>query len=96
MKIILSAQAETDLVSVHQYLVARNPAAAVVLAKTFRAKLKNLAHFPFIGRDRSRLGRGLRSIVAENYLIFYRVERDCVFIVRVLDGRRDVDAEFHR
>lgn len=96
MKILLSAEAETDLVSVHRYLVARNPAAAVALAKTFRAKLKNLAHFPYIGRDRSKLGRGLRSIVAENYLIFYRVERDCVFVVRVLDARRDIDAEFQR
>ena len=96
MKILLSAEAETDPVSVRRYLVARNPAAAVALAKTFRAKLKNLAHFPYIGRDRSKLGRGLRSVVAENYLIFYRVERDCVFVVRVLDARRDIDAEFQR
>ena len=34
-------------------------------------------------------------MVAENYVIFYRVERNQILIVRVLEGRRDIDAEFN-
>jgi plasmid stabilization system protein ParE len=51
---------------------------------------------PFIGRERSIFARGLRSIVVENYVIFYRAERERILIVRVLDGRRDIAAEFER
>jgi plasmid stabilization system protein ParE len=29
-------------------------------------------------------------------VIFYIVERDRIVVVRVLDGRRDIDAEFQR
>jgi toxin ParE1/3/4 len=96
MKIIFSEEADSDLLQIHSYLAARNRAAAVSLAKIFKAKFENLAHFPFIGRDRSSLSHGVRSVVAENYVIFYHVERDRIMIVRVLDGRRDIDVEFQR
>jgi toxin ParE1/3/4 len=55
-----------------------------------------LTRFPFIGRDRSTLAQGLRSIVTGAYVIFYTVEPDRIIIVRILDGRRDIDAEFQR
>ena len=56
----------------------------------------NLVRFPFIGRDRSSLRPGIRSIVAGVYVIFYRVELERITIMRVLHGRRDIDAEFRR
>jgi plasmid stabilization system protein ParE len=34
--------------------------------------------------------------LANAYVIFYLVERDRIVIVRVLHGRRDIDAEFQR
>jgi plasmid stabilization system protein ParE len=34
--------------------------------------------------------------VVENHVIFYQVEQRRILIVRVLDGRRDIDAEFER
>ena len=39
---------------------------------------------------------GIRGLVAHPYVIFYLVERDRIVIVRVLHGRRDIDAEFQR
>ena len=66
------------------------------MAREIDRKFENLSHFPFIGRERSSLAPGLRSLVAGMYVIFYLVERDRVTIVRVLDGRRDIDAEFQR
>ena len=94
MKIIFSEEADLDLLQIHTYLGAQNRTAAVSLANTFNKKFESLARFPFIGRERSVFARGLRSVVAENYVIFYRIERDQIMIVRVLDGRRDIDAEF--
>jgi toxin ParE1/3/4 len=37
---------------------------------------------------------GLRSVVATPHVVFYRVVADEVEIVRVIDGRRDIDQIF--
>jgi plasmid stabilization system protein ParE len=39
---------------------------------------------------------GLRSVVVGMHLIFYIVGQDSITIVRVIDGRMDVDEEFRR
>jgi toxin ParE1/3/4 len=96
MKIIFSEEADLDLLQIHAYLDARSQAAALSLAGTFNRKFESLARFPFLGRERSAFAAGLRSVVAENYVIFYRIERNQILIVRVLDGRRDIDAEFQQ
>jgi toxin ParE1/3/4 len=96
MKIIFSEEADSDLLHIHTYLAARNRVAALALANLFNTKIENLAHFPFIGRERSIFARGLRSIAADNYVIFYGLEQDRILIVRILDGRMDIDEEFRR
>jgi toxin ParE1/3/4 len=96
MKIVVSEQADADLLQIFQYLVERNPNAADAIARDIDRKFKNLCEFPFIGRERSSLASGLRSIVAGIHVIFYTVESHRIVIVRVLDGRRDIDAEFQR
>jgi plasmid stabilization system protein ParE len=37
---------------------------------------------------------GLRSLVSDSNVIFYRVRDDIAEIVRILDGRRDIDSIF--
>jgi toxin ParE1/3/4 len=96
MKIVISEQADADLLQIFQYLAERNPNAAGAIARDIDGKFRNLCDFPFIGRERSSLAHGLRSIVAGIHVIFYIVERDRIVVVRVLDGRRDIDAEFQR
>jgi plasmid stabilization system protein ParE len=41
-----------------------------------------------MGRTRPEFGEGVRSFVAESYVIYYRHDGDLV-IARVLHGRRD-------
>ena len=54
-----------------------------------------LEDHPYAGRARDEVRRGLRSLAANPHVIFYRVTRDEVGeIVRVLDGRRDIEAIF--
>jgi toxin ParE1/3/4 len=96
MRLVVSEQAGRDLQHIYSYLAERNPSVAETIIKQIDQKFQNLSHFPFIGRERSSLAPGVRSIVAGMYVIFYLVERDSIAIVRVLDGRRDIDAEFQR
>jgi toxin ParE1/3/4 len=49
---------------------------------------------PFAGRGRDEVRPGLRSFAASPHVIFYRVVDATPQIVRVLDGRQDIDEEF--
>jgi toxin ParE1/3/4 len=44
-----------------------------------------------MGRERPDIGRGIRSFAIISWMIFDRVERDFLEIVRVLHGARDLD-----
>ena len=47
-----------------------------------------------LGRDRSELLPGLRSLAHGSHVIFFRYHDDAVEIVTVLHGHRDIDAVF--
>ena len=96
MMIFVSRKANGDLLQIYSYLVQRNPNAAEALVRRIDRKFDELSRFPFIGRERSSLGLGIRSTVVGKHVIFYTVESDLVTIVRVIDGRRDIDEEFRR
>jgi toxin ParE1/3/4 len=53
-----------------------------------------LDNHPFGGRGRNEIRPGLWSIVASPHVVFYRVNNDVAEIVRVLDGRRDLEEIF--
>lgn len=48
----------------------------------------------FAGRARDELRPGLRSFPAAPHVVFYRVVEDRPQIVRVLDGRQDIEEKF--
>ena len=96
MQLVVSRDADDDLLAIARYLNERNPVAALPLMEDINRKFINLLHFPFIGRDRSHLRPGIRSIVAGSYVVFYRIDPEQITIVRVLHGRRDIDTEFQR
>lgn len=96
MRIELSERAGTDLLGIYRYVAKRNPSAAEAVLTEIDRKFDLLKNFPLIGRDRSALRPGIRSILAHRYPIFYELIADRVVVVRVLDGRRDIDAEFRK
>jgi toxin ParE1/3/4 len=49
---------------------------------------------PFAGRSRDEVRSGLRSIAASPHVVFYWVVNERPEIVRVLDGRQDIDEIF--
>jgi toxin ParE1/3/4 len=50
--------------------------------------------YPLGGRSRDELRPGLRSVAVRPHVIFYRLTGEAPEIVRVLDGRRDIDEIF--
>jgi toxin ParE1/3/4 len=57
-------------------------------------KLMLLSQFPESGRRREELAIGMRSFPAVEFVIFYRVFDDYIQIVRILNGRRDIESIF--
>jgi toxin ParE1/3/4 len=53
-----------------------------------------LGGWPEYGKARDDVRRGLRSVSVSRYVVFYRVTKTAIEIVRVLDERRDVDVIF--
>jgi toxin ParE1/3/4 len=49
---------------------------------------------PFAGRARNEVRPGLRSFAAAPHVVCYRVVNDTPEIVRVLDGRQDIEDKF--
>jgi toxin ParE1/3/4 len=49
---------------------------------------------PLAGRARNEVRLGLRSFAARPHVLFYRVVNDAPEIVRVLDGRQDIEEQF--
>ena len=93
--VIWSANAERDIDEIWDYL--EKEASTEIADEKVRdiaRRCEMLARHPFAGRPRSDLIRGMRSILANPYAIFYRVNASNAEIVRVLHQRRDVDAIF--
>lgn len=94
LKFVISELAEADLLAIHSYFFDRSPNAADrIIARLFQ-RFDELCEFPFLGPDRSKLRAALRGFLADGYVIFYTVQTDTIVIVRVLDGRMNVEQEF--
>ena len=94
MQVVLSLRARTDILDIHTYLAERSLAAADRLAARFSERFDELRQFPLMGPDRSELRPSLRSLSVDGYIAFYLVQTERIVIVRILDGRRDIEREF--
>lgn len=66
------------------------------MLERFSQRFDELCEFPFLGRDRSELGPSLRGLLIDGYVAFYLVEAERIVIVRVIDGRRDIEREMSK
>ena len=94
----LALQARADLDQIWDYILLEtgSETAANRTIDTIAERFYLLAQWPRIGRVRNDLRRGLRSHPAGDYLIFYRIDRVGIVILRVLHGRRDIAFLFRR
>ena len=92
---IWSPEAKQDLLDIWAW-VANESSAAVAdkqLHEIDRACFA-LGGWPEYGKARDDVREGLRSVSVSRYVVFYRVTKNAIEIVRVLDERRDVDEIF--
>ena len=84
--------AEDDLAEIVTYIAADRPSAAEAVMTRIEKNLGLLKKHPHLGRipkeeDLARLS--YRYLVVDNYLIFYIVEANTIFVHRILHGAQD-------
>ncbi|RWM92525.1 MAG: type II toxin-antitoxin system RelE/ParE family toxin [Mesorhizobium sp.] len=93
MKYRLLPQAVIDLELIGDYIAERNPDAAIRLVDILESRWDLLTLHPFSGAPREDIAPGIRHLVVGEYLTLYRVGEDAVEILRVLHGRRNIEAD---
>jgi len=87
---ILSPLASADLREIHDYIAEQDLDAALDAVTRLELACEKLAKMPEMGRKRRELGSTLRSLAVGHYVIFYRIIKGGVEIIRVLHGARDI------
>ncbi len=93
----VAPEAEAELDGVWYYIA--KASGSIEIADRVIDSLTNrfflLARYPHIGRRRDEdLRSGLRSFLAGEYVIIYRIEDEDVLILHVIRASRDVEALF--
>jgi toxin ParE1/3/4 len=84
--------AEDDLFEIVNYIAADKPSAADALAAKIEKNLILLSKNSQLGRipnEEELMRLGYRYLVVQNYLIFYTLEEQEIYIHRILHGVRD-------
>ena len=93
-KIHYSRESRNDLDEIWDYIVSelQNPSAAARIVNAIMEEIDRLADFAEMGAPLSSVtdvDGGYRFLVTGNYITFYRVQDNNVYVDRVLYGRRD-------
>lgn len=67
-------------------------AAADRLLDQIEARWQQVATYPFSAAPREDIAPGIRHLIVGEYLTLYRVVEEAIEIVRILHGRRKIDA----
>ena len=92
IEILVRHDAELDAYGYFEYLDQRNPDVARKFLKSIDQTITGLAEYPLKGRLRKFRGEDLKGIRSwrvdafENYLIFYRLNKNCLEILRIKHG----------
>ena len=85
-----TARAEQDIYEAWRYIALENGHAADRFLDALERRLDQLILHPWSGRAREDLGPGVRHLNALQYAVYYRVEPDCIRVIRVMHGRRGI------
>jgi toxin ParE1/3/4 len=97
MRLRIAPQAEEDLDSIWFYVATESASvnAADRLVDSLTSRFLLLARHPYAGRSREHeFGPGMRSLAVSDYVIVYTLEHESVQVLRVVHGRRDLEAIF--
>ncbi len=87
--------AEKDLAGIIEYIASEDAGRALAVLNRIKRRAAGLEHMPKRGRIVPELRRQgisrFREIVVNPWRILYRIEGNTVYVVSVLDGRRNVE-----
>ncbi len=86
-------QADLDLDSIWNFIAADDIQAAERQIDRIGKVFQMLVENPLAGRERPELRKELRSFPVGSYMIFYIPVSDGVEIIRVMNGRQDIDPD---
>lgn len=100
-RIKITELAEKDLENAGDYIayVLKNPSAAANTIAGIRAKINSLVNFPErneLDEDELLAGLGIRKDYYRNYKIYYVIEEDTIYIIRILHMLVDSKAWLYR
>lgn len=84
--------AEEDFAEIISYIAMDSPKSAAVLAEKVIKEIEVLSYNPKLGRvpsDEDIKILGYRYLIVRNYIVFYTIEDDKIFIHRILHGARN-------
>lgn len=94
-EILWAAVAENDLLGIVGFIAEDDPGIALEILYKIKASTAKLDHSPRRGRIVTELlKQGIsryREIVIKPWRVIYRIEEKKVFVVSVIDGRRNVE-----
>ena len=89
----LSSEADSDIEDIFVYTLKEfGSKQAIAYISQFENSFAQVIDNPKSGRERSEIRKGLRSIVQNSHVIFYRILKDRIRIVRILHGSRDLSS----
>jgi len=98
MPYLIAPAAISDIDEIWSYILDESGSQEIAdrLTDTIYSRILLLASFPYLGRGRSGdMGEGMRSFLVGEYVIVYWLDTDrCVHVLRVVHGRRDLEALF--
>lgn len=92
--LLISEAAREDLREVWENVALDDEDRADRLIDNIVEAARRLLEWPQMGRARPDLLPDIRCLVVGRYLVFYRIRPSAIQLVRVLHGRRDIDALF--
>lgn len=93
-RFIIAPSASRDLDGIADYFLERNIEVGETLFREFNQKCFNLVKFPNMGRSYSHIRPNLRGLPLDGYIILYEVVDEDVEILRVVNGRQDLETLF--
>jgi len=94
MRAYFTPQAEIDLEEIGDYIALDNPGRAVSFIQEIRQHCEKIADGPLRYVARPDLGDTIRICVHGNYLIIFEPGDEGAFILRVLNGARNLPGIF--
>ena len=89
-----SRRANAQLRGIYSYIAERNADAVLKMVDALESKANLLKETPFIGVELTKkeypfLVSGYRKLIINPFSIYYRVEKQTVFITHIIHSKRD-------